>query len=158
MLTLIYVILGRHCQTNFCNFKRMTRSMISVWGSIESRYDLIILDYFFSPSGWANTRWNEKFFSESLPGFVKKKILKDTGTIWIPNVTHVNDSIEAHREILQEYYSWDVINDPFENPLYEATDMVENELLECPDNITNSTQKKYLDSDGHFIRLKPKAM
>ena len=38
---------GKHCTANFCDFRRMQRSIIDTWGNIQ--FDCIILDYFFSP-------------------------------------------------------------------------------------------------------------
>ena len=44
---------GKHCQTNFCDLRRMKQSMYAmqtlnpVWGDLQ--LDHIILDYFFSP-------------------------------------------------------------------------------------------------------------
>ena len=145
---------GRHCYANFVATKRMLVSMKKTWSN--PTYDTIILDYFFSPPGWVNSRWGEKFFSESLPAFVKKKILKQRGTIWLPRMNYVSQMIDQNHSILSECYDWDVVTNPIENPLYQATELVVDELLTCPDNVTNHTQMRYFDATGPFIRFKPK--
>ncbi len=101
----------------------MMKAMKKIWtiNEIDPVYDVIILDYFFSPAGWVNVRWTEKFFSE--------KILKKAGTLWLPNVNYVTEMIHKNEQILSQHYSWDVIENPLDNPLYEATNLVTNELL-----------------------------
>lgn len=39
---------GKHCQTNFCDARRMVASVEEHWG-YNMKFDVIILDYFFSP-------------------------------------------------------------------------------------------------------------
>ena len=51
----------KHCQANFADARRMMASLRSRWGD-ECEFDHIILDYFFSPEGWARTRWADNFF------------------------------------------------------------------------------------------------
>ncbi len=128
--------------------------MSETWGSTS--YDLIALDYFFSPAGWVNTRWTERFFGETLPAFVTKGILKNEGSIWIPNLQYVRDMIEKKQETISQFYTWSFIKDPSENPLYKATDLVGIKLLECPDHLTNDTQILPLlqACDGPFICFK----
>ena len=42
---------GKHCRANFTQARRLLTSMELKWGSIQLNH--IILDYFFSPVGWA---------------------------------------------------------------------------------------------------------
>jgi hypothetical protein len=138
----------------------MSKSLIKIWSTetgICPRFDLIVLDYFFSPAGWVNTRWTEKFFSETLPCFVQKGILSSSGSLWLPHVDHVEEMISSHSEELSQYYSWSLIADPESNPLYSATEKVTDELLRCPDNLTNTTQIRPLiqSSGGPFYRFQP---
>jgi hypothetical protein len=151
-----------HCCTNFADIKRMTKSLSQIWNfqpNISSpRYDLIILDYFFSPAGWVNTRWTEKFFSITLPFFIEKKLLKENGQIWLPNNLYVQEMVQKYSEHLLKYYNYENIFEPKKNPLYEATDIAREKLLLCPDNITNETQIPYLTSSsgGAFLCFQPK--
>ena len=40
--------LGKHCTANFADSRRMLKSIKDTWGN-DISFDLIILDYFFSP-------------------------------------------------------------------------------------------------------------
>ena len=143
---------NKHCLSNFANANRMWRNILSIWSSGGARgdrnaadieattYDTVILDYFFSPAGWVNTRWTEKFFSETLPLLLDKGLLKDTGSVWLPHLDHVDAMLEKFSDILSRYYTWTIISNPVENPLFRATDDVSEDLLRCPDNLTNETQ------------------
>jgi hypothetical protein len=151
--------IGHHCRANFADTKRMFKDIQLIWNfdGNTPRYDLIILDYFFSPAGWVNTRWTEKFFTSTIPELRNKNLLKVTGEIWLPNNSYVQEMLQKHQEILSRYYTWRAIHDPKLNPLYHSTDYVKEELLKCPDNITNDTQIPYLLSaaDGPFVCLQP---
>ena len=46
---------GKHCRANFTQPRRMLQSMEAAWGK-GIQLDHIILDYFFSPVGWARVR------------------------------------------------------------------------------------------------------
>jgi hypothetical protein len=72
---------GHHCCANFADTKRMFKNLKQIWNfdGTVARYDTIILDYFFSPAGWVNTRWTEKFFTMTIPLFLEKKLLKKEG-------------------------------------------------------------------------------
>jgi hypothetical protein len=142
----------KHCRSNFANANRMWRNILSVWSSggargvrtdediIATTYDTVILDYFFSPAGWVNTRWTEKFFSETLPLLVERGMLKSTGSVWLPHLDHVDAMLQKFSHILCQHYTWTIEEDPVANPLFKATDDVSDELLRCPDNLTNDTQ------------------
>lgn len=158
-VTLVYLV-GRHCRANFADYKRMHKCMKTIWNLDEQqpRYDVIILDYFFSPVGWVNTRWTEKFFTQTLPFFLEKNVLKPTGAIWIPNNSYVGEMIMKHYDVLFQHYAWSIIKDPELNPLYSSTENVTEQLLLCPDNITNATQIRHIESSpgGPFICFLPR--
>ena len=60
---------------------------------------------------------------------------------------------------LTRYYHIEQPRDFGENPLYRATELVESELLRCPDKLTNETQMRPLMqfSDTPFYCLTLKA-
>lgn len=145
----------RHCTANFADTHRMLKSMDCTWGP-DLSFDMIVLDYFFSPAGWANVRWSESFFKSSLPAFVLNNRLAQNGTLWLPHVRHVDEMLEKHGSVLGDYYEWTLVNEPALNPLYAATDKVTSELLRTPDFMTNESQLKPL-LDQPFYALKRKA-
>lgn len=129
---------GKHCQANFADARRMFRSIKARWGS--AKFDHIILDYFFSPVGWARERWTDNFFRETLPRFATDNVLSADGEIWLPNLNCVQELMESYADVLQEHFTWELVADPKKNPLYLATEAIEDELLLCPDTLTNETQ------------------
>lgn len=90
--------------------------------------------------GWARCRWNKKFFSHTLPAFVENGLLSEGGKIWLPNLDCIEEQISEHKNILEKYFKIDLPKNYRSNPLYEATEFVEHELLRCPDHLTNETQ------------------
>ena len=144
---------GKHCQANFSDEKRMIKSIQSTWRDNIS-FDTIILDYFFSPAGWVEFRWTENFFRNTLPSLATSNIIHMGGKIWLPNVGHVSKMLERHKDILGVNFVWHSEKDPSRNPLYRATDNVHPWLMLCPDNMTNTTQLRPLNSEGPFFILK----
>ena len=82
-------------------------------------------------------------------------LLKDC-SIWLPNLQCIEESLTDFHEYLAPYYDITKEKDPKLNPLYLATEDVEDDLLLCPDALTNDTQLRPLlnYSDYPFYRLK----
>lgn len=155
---------GRHCQANFADLRRMQQHMQSVWPEFFdnptkcAHFRDIILDYFFSPSGWTAARWTERFFSETLPRWASSGIIHPSeGVVWLPHVSHTAEMVTKYESKLLEFFEIEFESDPLKNPLYRATDSksIVKELRRCPDNLTNETQLVHLlaHSDEPFIRL-----
>ena len=134
---------GRHCCANFAVERRMMKSVAAKWGE-DIVFDDIILDYFFSPVGWARTRWSQTLFTGTLPSIAKNGLLKKGGKVLLPNLSYTDEALKEFEHLLEPYYNITTINDPKENVLYLATESVTADLLKCPDNITNETQIKPL--------------
>ena len=140
---------------NFADARRMEKMMKAKWGP-EIAFDYIILDYFFSPCGWARTRWTEAFFKTTLPMLVTSDFLKPNGSIYLPNLDCVEELLFCFEDVLAKHFMWDRVSKPKQNPLYRATERCQKELLLCPDMLTNATQMLPLTdfSDTPFIVLK----
>jgi hypothetical protein len=67
-------------------------------------------------------------------------MIKKGGKLWLPNLDCVLDSIDDFHNEISKYYSWETVENPHENPLYAASETVTEELLRCPDMLTNATQ------------------
>ncbi len=145
-----------HCRANFVDTRRMLQSMKAKWGVVA--FNHIILDYFFSPVGWARERWGHKFFATTLPAFATEGFMAPGGRIWLPHLECVQTSIDQHRELLLEHFDIHLVHDCSANPLYLATDRVEAALASCPDLLTNQTQIVPLlhFSDTPFLVLQVK--
>lgn len=121
----------------------MMQSINDVWGEgpmLDSKFDTIVLDYFFSPAGWARERWSEKFFEKTIPFFAESKMLKAGGTVWLPHLPVTDELIDIYEREITKYYDIKYVSAPKQNPLYMATECVTDELLKCPDKLTNKTQ------------------
>lgn len=97
-------------------------------------------------AGWARERWTDHFFKETLPALSKNGLLKPGGTIWLPYLDCVQDSVSDFNKELTAHFTIKLVSDPMLNPLYAATEMVEDDLSRCPDLLTNETQIKPLHS------------
>jgi hypothetical protein len=119
--------------------------MQEAWSGNMS-FDLIILDYFFLPAGWAAHRWTQKFFSDTLPTLVEWGILKPGGSLWLPHVSHTEEMVSEFSQFLANKYDWELVSDPMLNPLYSATERVTDLLIEASPKaiLTNATQLPYL--------------
>jgi hypothetical protein len=131
---------GKHCRANFTQARRLLTSMESKWGSIQLNH--IILDYYFSPVGWARVRWSDPFFTETLPMLAREKLLSVGGKIWLPNLQCIRESIGRYRTTIDQYYIVHDISDPMQNPLYYvATENAYDELMRIPEGgLTNASQ------------------
>lgn len=71
-------------------------------------------------------------------------LLSKSGKVWLPNLKCIEESLEDFNSVISEYFDVSLISDSKENPLFLATEDVEEQLLLCPDNLTNKTQIKPL--------------
>lgn len=128
----------RHCNANFNNDRAFIKQIKEKWGQ-DMQYSHIILDYFFSPVGWARERWKPKFFAATIPE-IGAKLLSPGGKIWLPNLQFVGEAISVNRLRVETQFTVHEIPEPLLHPLYVATENATEELLLCPDNICNETQ------------------
>ena len=112
----------KHCKANFADARRMVNSLRDRWG-YECAFDYVILDYFFSPAGWAKTRWSDNFFKETIPKIAENELINAGGQLWLPNLQCVTDSIERNFKAIDEYYTIELVRKPEKNPLYKATEV-----------------------------------
>ena len=122
-----------------------------------SVFKVIILDYFFSPSGYVDIRWTPRLFDTTLPKFASEGWLEVGGSVWLPHSKYVATMVERYRQLLQPFFIIEFVEDPFRNPLYAATDRkdVFENLSRFPEILVNSNQlAPYLaHSLNPFIRL-----
>jgi hypothetical protein len=99
--------------------------------------------------------WPDRFFRETLKAFSTSGVLKTGGVIMLPNMQCVDEKIIDFTDIIDSNYHVSLLTDPSLNPLYRATDDVEDELMKCPDTLTNGNQIAPLKvySDTPFYQL-----
>eukprot|EP01039_Chlorochromonas_danica_P000646 gene646-701_t len=138
--------INEHCTANFADQRRMFKAMKSKWGDNKPHFQHVILDYFFSPIGWARERWSAPFFTDTLPALLQEDFLTSDGKIWLPNLQCITESLSDAHDILMKHFKIRLASsaDMHANPLYSATNLVERELLSCPDALTNETQMRPL--------------
>ena len=148
---------GLHVQANFNDGRRMLKSMAAK-PTFDQPFDTIILDYFFSPAGWAATRWTDSFFCRTIPAFAELNKIVAGGQWWLPYLDCVRVAVvEKFAGVIGQHYTVRLVskNDVMENPLYAATSQVQGELSRCPEAYTNETQLAPLltYSDTPFLVL-----
>lgn len=94
-----------------------------------------------------------------MPALVENGIVDDSadGTLWLPNLSCIRENLEEFHAIINRYFIIEKLSlkDCKDHPLYHATDFVEDELLSCPDALTNVTQiKPLLDTTNNFPFLR----
>ena len=109
--------------------------------------------------GWARERWSDPFFFSTLPLIASEGILAPDGIVWLPHLSCITDSLTEFYSYLNPYFEIELVEDAKTNPLFLATEDVEDELLRCPDSLINSNQIKpmmeQLDhTDRPFYALK----
>lgn len=75
-----------------------------------------------------------------MPQLAEQNIIKKGGKLWLPNLDCVCNSINDYHNEISKYYTWEAIENPSDNPFYAATEKVTEQLLRCPDMVTNATQ------------------
>lgn len=109
----------------------------------------------FVQLGWARERWTDPLFTKTLPTLATSGLLLQDCSIWLPHLQCIEESLTDFYDYLIPYYTITKERDPKLNPLYLATERVEEALLLCPDALTNDTQlRPLLDySEYPFYRL-----
>lgn len=119
---------------------------------------IVIHDYFYDlKAGWARTRWTDKFYRETLPMLAAEGYIRPRGQVLLPNLACVTDSLNEFCDEISTYFNRSEvhIDQLKENPLYAATESVEEDLLKCPDKLNNENQIQPIlnNSDCVFISL-----
>jgi hypothetical protein len=131
---------GKHVATNFADHRRMIRALRAKWGN-NIQFNDVILDYFFSPVGWARERWKTGLFVGTIPQMAIQGMLSKGGRFILPYLNNVAEHLDEFQdEFISPYYTISFITNPNENPLYLATGSVTDELMRTPDVLTNETQ------------------
>ena len=67
--------------------------------------------------------------------------LKAGGSVWLPHHPFLVQLAKDSGPLLSKYYNnMRAVEDPMRNPLYEATELIEEKLLLCPDKLNNENQ------------------
>lgn len=107
-------------------------------------FDLVLIDYFRMPMGYANTALKPRLFTVFLPTLVRKEVLKHDAIVYVQqNVAEELDQAGA----LQD---WKVTEVPAaSNPLWVATEKVASQDAQY----SNQTQTRMLKLDKEFVQL-----
>lgn len=94
--------------------------------------------------GWARERWSDPLFTKTFPTLAASGYLAKGCKIWLPNLQCIEESLSDFYADLLPYFIIRREENALKNPLYRATEDVEEELLMCPDALTNETQMRPL--------------
>ena len=146
----------RHCDTDFAG-RGFFRDLRARFG-LGIQFDQVILDYFFSPIGYAKERWTKEFFFITLPNFVKEDIIAHGGCVWLPYLQYTYDMIQKYKGELELVYVISYVEDPNMNPLFYATgqEHVSARLRLFPEPLVNENQIATLNAATPFISMTSK--
>jgi hypothetical protein len=145
---------GKHIQHDFCHVG-VLREMDTVWRG--KSFTFIIMDYNRTPTSWNSERWNKKMYTIILPTLACKGAVKVDGEIWLPNIPNIKDDIDKLWDsYLKPWYSKPAqVSDPSFNPLYTASQNVEDKLrCTVKSCFSNASAIKELNKTSPFIMLK----
>ena len=77
-----------------------------------------------------------------MPLLASEGFIKPNGQIWLPNLSCVTESLNDFNEELGHYFIQSQVtsSQATRNPLFLATESVEEDLLKCPDKLNNTNQ------------------
>ena len=99
--------LPKHARANFADTRRFFRVLDAKFP--DEQFDVVVLDYFFSPIGFARDRWetwNNAFFSGTIPKLANAGYLKPGAKIFLPNLENVRAIMNGpiyHTSIVPQY-------------------------------------------------------
>ena len=127
----------------------------NLWPNVT--FDVVVVDYFRTPSAWAAKRWTDSFFSRTIPALTS--VLKHGGRIYLPNYANhaCNNTLQRVEQYVRhtKLFTIDLVPGDL-NPLYVATTMVKDKIVtELGLEYTNELQVKSssLDEKVPFIQL-----
>jgi hypothetical protein len=93
-----------HLNADFSN-RRFPGQVLEKFVKKESdRFQVIILDYIWSPPSWVEERWPRHFFKSILPRLSAEDILAHDGAVYLPFNAYIFKSVMAYQaELLAEY-------------------------------------------------------
>jgi hypothetical protein len=108
-----------------CHFVAAFESpeMISILKRQSLGFHQIILDYFYSPKVWTESRWKPSFFKCTLPQLAQNDILELGGTVILPFQPHTLEQVALHEKALVPYYEIETLHkgDLQTSVLYQGT-------------------------------------
>ena len=129
-----YVVPGRHCHGSFTDFRRSEGGLRQLEDG-HLPFQRIMLDYYFAPSAWAETRWTQSLFSETIPRLAYYEHLASNGEIWLPHnqTTTTLIGTELTNAALHRYYHCELKTELTRQPLVQATAQVAEQMDQAKD-------------------------
>lgn len=69
-----------------------------------TKFQQVILDWFWIPPGWDDSHWNRSFFSQTLPALAKEQVLEVGGQVILPFCFHCFKEVIGSLDSLREFY------------------------------------------------------
>ena len=83
----------RHCCADFNSRKFFEDVLLTSPAAFGA--DIVMLDYFFGPTGWCDARWRPSFFTNTLPDMAKLDFVVRGGAVVLPNLPYVREQIDT---------------------------------------------------------------
>ena len=147
--------LTKHIHGNFAILRRFIHNIEGKFGTLGKMFDVIVVDHFNGPTGWAAEKWVNGFIKDVIP-YIGRHYLFPDGEIWLPAIPAVRTAVhETFVKILNMFLVKD--ETPEGNPVYRAGEDIAAVLEQQHPPVCNKNALRSLPHPFPFLllRLKP---
>lgn len=91
----------RHYSGDF-NHRRFTQALKESFPGVK--FDEVVLDYFWIPTGWDRQHWSRSFFESTLASFATQELIGRDAKVYLPFCLHcLKQVLICQRSLLQHY-------------------------------------------------------
>jgi len=122
------------------------------------RYEQVILDYFWCPSGWTEKHWKRAFYSSFLPKLAMEDLLRMGGKVFLPKEAHTMGMVAMLKNELTKYYNISLYggDDLHENYLWRGTQSIPEDVMK--DTFGKERDQEEIYCTPPVTSLTPEAM
>ena len=146
--------LHQHINGDFAVLRRFTEHTNRKFGG-RKQFDVIAIDHFNGPTGWAAEKWVEGFIGEVMP-FIGTYCLSSGGEVWVPRIPAVTAAIQKHTKKLTRIFTIEYAL-PAGNPIYAAGEAVASELEALRPPVCNLNAMRSLPKPYPFVLFRLKS-
>ena len=140
--------LHQHINGNFAVLRRFIEHINRKFGG-GKQFDVIAMDHFNGPTGWAGEKWVEGFIGEVMP-YIGTNCLSRGGEVWLPRIPAVIAAIQKHTKKLTRSFTIEYAL-PACNPIYAAGEAVASQLEAQRPPVCNLNAMRSLPEPYPFV-------
>lgn len=115
---------------------------------------MYIYYFYIIQNGWANIRWENTFFTLTIPYFAESNRLISGGCIFLPNISCIDEGLRSNFDKISLLFRIYRLSQADENPLSLATSLCNETLLNDGGNLKNGDPVLYNDNQLIFLNEK----